>query len=133
VCVCVCGGGGGTCSQKTKHHVDVSPQIKDHTMSNFCNQTKLNMFLLLLFFHICYLEDVYMKETSCTLLEQAHNPLSLGELVHFLGCIFLMSCFSGVDQREFFSSDPISLATGALYRLTQFMRVYRFKQIMRVV
>jgi hypothetical protein len=121
-------GWGGTCHRKTKHHLDVDPQILNYSRSDLCNQTKLDMFLL--FFPIDYFEDVLVKETSLTLVRQAHNPLSMGELVRFFGCIFFMSCFSGVDRRDFFSSDPISLATGAPYRLTQFMPGYRFEQIM---
>jgi hypothetical protein len=61
---------------------------------------------------------------------QAYTPLTAGEFVRFLGCIFFMSCFSGVDRTEFFSSDPISFAAGAPYQLSQFMPGYRFQQIM---
>jgi hypothetical protein len=68
------------------HHTNVSPQILNHSRINFCNQTKLDMFLL--FFPIDYFEDVLVKETNCTLVGQAHNPLSMGELVRFFGCIF---------------------------------------------
>jgi hypothetical protein len=41
-----------------------------------------------------------------------------------------MSCLSGVDRTDFFSADPITLATGTPYRLTQFMPGYRFEPIM---
>ena len=71
--------------------------------------------MFLLFFPASYLENVTVKETSQTLVEQAHSPLSMGEFLRFLGCIFFMSCFSGVDQKDFFSSEPISMATGAPY------------------
>jgi hypothetical protein len=71
-----------------------------------------------------------VKEKNCTLVGQAHNPLSMGELVRFFGCIFSMSCFSGVDRRDFFSSDLISLVIGTPYRVTQFMPGYRFEHTM---
>jgi hypothetical protein len=38
-------GWGGTCHQKTKHHTNVSPQILNHSRSDLCNETKLDMFL----------------------------------------------------------------------------------------
>jgi hypothetical protein len=38
-----------------------------------------------------------------------------------------MSCFYGVDRRDFFSPEPISMSNGAPYRLTQFMAGYRFQ------
>jgi hypothetical protein len=121
-------GWAGTCHRKSKHHTDIDPQILNYSRSDLCTQTKLDMFLL--FFPLNYTENVIVKETSRTLVGQALNPLSMGEFVRFLGCIFFMSCFSGVDRRDFFSSDPITLATGAPYRLTQFMPGYRFEQIM---
>jgi hypothetical protein len=88
-------GWSGTCHRKSAHHVDVSPQIKDCTKNNLGNISKLDMFLL--FFPVDYTEEVIVIETSHTLVGQAHSPLSVGEFVRLLGCIFFMSCFSGVD------------------------------------
>jgi hypothetical protein len=96
-------GWGGTCHRKTKHHLDVDPQILNYSRSDLCNQTKLDMFLL--FFPIDYFEDVLVKETSLTLVRQAHNPLSMGELVRFFGCIFL--CHALVELIEETSSPLI--------------------------
>jgi hypothetical protein len=121
-------GWNGTCHRKSAHHTDVSPQIKDYTKNHLRTLSKLEMFLL--FFPVDYLENVIVKETSNILVGQAHSPLSLGEFLRFLGCIFFMSCFSGVDRTDFFSSEPVSLEAGAPYRLTQFMAGYRFQQIM---
>ena len=120
-------GWNGTCNRKSNHHVDVSPQIKDHTISTLKQTSYLDMFLL--FFPLAYLEDVLVAETSRTLVSQAHSPLTTGEFIRFIGCIFFMSCFSGADRNDFFSSDPITMAAGAPYRLTQFMAGYRFQQI----
>jgi hypothetical protein len=121
-------GWGGTCHRKTQNHVDVCPQIKDLTKADLRTFTKLDMFLL--FFPYEYLEDVIVKETSKALVDQAHQPMTYGEFIRFLGCILFMSCFSGVDRTDFFSSDPITMEKGAPYRLTQFMAGYRFQQIM---
>jgi hypothetical protein len=76
-------GWNGTCYRKTKHHLDVNPQILNHSRSDLCNQTKLDMFLL--FFPLNYTENVVVKQTSCTLVGQAYNPhpLSMGEFVRF--------------------------------------------------
>jgi hypothetical protein len=115
-------GWGGTCNRKTKNHIDVNPQIKDYTKNDLCATSKLDMFLL--FFPLDFVEDTIVKETSRVLLHQAHQPVSMGEFIRFLGCIVFMSYFSGVDRKEFFSPAPISLAAGAPYRLTQFMPGY---------
>jgi hypothetical protein len=93
-------GWGGTCHRKTKHHTNVSPQILNHSRSNLCSQTKLNMCLL--FFPIDYFEEVLVKETSRTLVGQAHQPMSMGELVRFFGCIFLCHVSTGlIDETSF--------------------------------
>jgi hypothetical protein len=90
-------GWNGTCHRKTKHHLDVSLQILNHSRSDLCNQTKLNMFLL--FFPLDYTENaVVVKQTSRTLVGQAYNPLSIGEFMRFLGCIFL--CYASVELIE---------------------------------
>jgi hypothetical protein len=67
----------------------------NYTKNDLKALTKLDMFLL--FFPANYLENVIVKETSKTLVEQALCPLTMGEFLRFLGCIFFMSCFSGVD------------------------------------
>jgi hypothetical protein len=97
-------GWGGTCHRKTKHHTNVSSQILNHSRSDLCNQTKLDMFLL--FFPLDYTENVSVKQTSHTLVgRQAYNPLSMGEFVRFLGCIFL--CHVSVEMIEETSSPLI--------------------------
>jgi hypothetical protein len=78
----------------------IDSQIANYTKNDLRALTKLNMFLL--FFPANYLENVIVKETSQTLVEQALCPLTMGEFLQFLGCIFSMSCFSGVDRRDFF-------------------------------
>jgi hypothetical protein len=93
-------GWDGTCHRKSKHHIDVSPQSKDFTKNDLCTTSNLAIFLL--FFPLHYVEDIIVKETSQTLLRQAHNPMSIGESVQFLSCIFFTSCFSGVDRTDFF-------------------------------
>jgi hypothetical protein len=65
-------GLGGTCHQKSAHHVDVSPQIKDYTKNNLGVISKLDMFFL--FFPINYLEEVIVIETSHTLVAHAYTP-----------------------------------------------------------
>ena len=76
-------GWSGTCHQITKHHLDVDPQILNYSRSDLCNQTKLDISLL--FFPLKYLENVPVKETSRTLVGQAHNPMLMGELMRFFG------------------------------------------------
>ena len=89
-------GWGGTCHRKAKNHHDVNPQILNYSRSDLCNLTKLDMFLL--FFPLNYVENVLVKETSRILEGQAHNPLSMGELMRFFGCIFL--CHASVELIE---------------------------------
>ena len=62
-------GWGGTCHQKTAHHTNDSPGIKDYTKSGPKFVSKLDMFLL--FFSLDYLENVIVLETSEMLVLQA--------------------------------------------------------------
>jgi hypothetical protein len=121
-------GWGGTCHWRSQNFADVNPMIKGYSKKDLCILSKLDMFLL--FFPLQYLEDVIVKETSRTLVAQAHNPMTMGEFLRFLGCIFFMACFSGFDRKEYFRSDPITFETGAPYQLTKFMPGYLFEQIM---
>jgi hypothetical protein len=121
-------GWGGTCHRKSQHHSDVNAQVVNHCKAELIGMTKLQMFLL--FFPIAYLDSVVTMQTSLTLQRQAHKPLSFGEFIRFLGCILFMSCFSGLDRKDYFSSAPITMEEGAPYRLTMYMPGYRFEQIM---
>jgi hypothetical protein len=54
---------------------------------------------LLLFFSINYFDDNLVKETNHTLVGQAHNPMSMGELVRFLGAFFYVRLWWSWSKR----------------------------------
>ena len=106
-------GWNGTCNRKSNHHSHEGAKIEGMSKADLKKTTKLDMFLL--FFPLNYLEDVVVVETSKYLVGQTYQPMTMGESVRFFGCIFFMSCFSGVDRNDWFSSSPISMEKSAPY------------------
>ena len=121
-------GWNGTCNRKSNHHSHEGAKIEGMSRADLKQTTKLDMFLI--FFPINYLEDVVVVETSKVLVGMTYQPMTMGELVRFFGCIFFMSCFSGMDRNDWFSSSPITMGKGAPYRLSRYMPGYRYNQIM---
>jgi hypothetical protein len=58
--------------------------------------------MCILLFPIDYFEEVLVKETSRTLVGQAHIPMPMGELVRFFGCIFLCHASVGLIEETSF-------------------------------
>jgi hypothetical protein len=74
-----------------------------------------------------YIADVVIPETNKGL----QRKMDLHEFYVFLGCIFYMSCFVGIDNRaDWWSSSPIDMLSGAPFRLNAYMSRKRFDEIM---
>ncbi|KAL7490171.1 hypothetical protein ACHAW6_016098 [Cyclotella cf. meneghiniana] len=58
------------------------------------------------------------------------EPLQLSEFYKWLRCRIFMACFIGLsDYRKWWSSKPIDLFEGALFRLNSYMSLIHFKSI----
>ena len=60
------------------------------------------------------------------------KKVDLQEFYVFLGCIFFMSCYQGIPDREmWWSTKPIDMFDGAPFRLNAYMSQNRFCKIMQ--
>jgi hypothetical protein len=74
-----------------------------------------------------YIAEVLIPETNKGL----QRKIDLQEFYVFLGCIFYMSCFVGIDNRsDWWSTAPIDMMSGAPFCLNLFMTRKRFDEIM---
>ena len=58
-----------------------------------------------------YLENVVLMETN----QHLNDPLSYGELLHWIGLWVLMSTVDGSDRQSFWSTKAINMYKGALF------------------
>ena len=85
-------------------------------------------------FRMCFPEqwiiDVLIPATNKELV----NKLSLQEFYVFLGIIFYMACFNGIEDRElWWSTKPVDMFSGAPFRFNGFMTYSRFRDIMSAI
>ena len=87
------------------------------------NMSELDLFWMC--FPEEYIADVLIPETNKGL----QRKMDLHDFYVFLGCIFYMSCFVGIDNRaDWWSTSPINMMSGAPFRL--YMTRKRFDEIM---
>jgi hypothetical protein len=59
------------------------------------------------------------------------KPMNLQEFYVWLGCVFFMSCFLGVENQDLrWSTKPIDMFDGALFCLNEFMSKVQINSIM---
>ena len=85
-------------------------------------------------FRMCFPEkwivDSVIPETNNNL----DKPMDLHEFYVWLGCIFFMSCYLGIDDRDlWWSTKPIDMLDGAPFCLNEFMTKSRFRSIMEAI
>ena len=64
-------------------------------------------------------------------LGETVEPLTLGEFIRFIGLWLMMSCFSGIERKSWWSQTVPTMdrAHGAPYRFNSFMTRNRFDAI----
>jgi len=73
-----------------------------------------------------FIRDVVLPATNEIL--QPH--LSISEFYVWIGCNFFMSCFQGISNQElWWSLSPISMFSGAPFRLNEYMSRNRFLEV----
>ena len=104
---------------------NIQPSIK--VMSEMALEGMTTMGMFLLFFPKIRI-DTILKETNKNLAE---NPVTFGELLRFFWILLFMLTISGFSKRDFWSSTPVSVKSGAPYRFHEWMSLQRFDNIMK--
>jgi hypothetical protein len=85
-------------------------------------------------FRMCFPEkwivDSVIPQTNKTL----GKPMDLQEFYIWLGCIFFMSCFLGIEDRDlWWSATAVEMFEGAPFCLDEYMTEARFREIMELI
>ena len=126
-------GWNGINERKKANVMNVSPQLLHglpELSSELPSSTLVHLFLT--FFPRAYLEDVVLGATNSK-IEDEIGDISFGELLRFIGLWFFLATTSGFPRRDFFSSFPVSVKSGAPYRLNEYMSRKRFETILQAL
>ena len=82
-------------------------------------------------FHMCFpkkwIVNLVISQTNKTL----GKPMDLQEFYAWLGCIFFMSCFLGIDNQDlWWLMKAVDMFDGAPFCLNKYMTKACFKEIM---
>ena len=81
-------------------------------------------------FRMCFPNDFVAKVILPATNVHLFPHLTMHDFYKWLGCHFFMACFQGIDDRdEWWSQRPVSLFSGAPFRLNEFMTRNRFTNI----
>ncbi len=117
-------GHDGICPRQAGGHPRRGPSFKNVGPEALQTMSHASLFYLLM--PCDYIKEVLIPETN----KKLDTPLTFGEYMVFVGLILLMSCFSGVQRHEWFSSSPIAINKGAPFRLNEFMSRNRMNKLM---
>ena len=114
------------CCRRTDGFVYPEGKFVNKRWDQIADMSELDLFRLC--FPEKYIVKVLIPETNKNLTKK---NIDLQEFYVFLGCIFFMSCFVGIDNRaDWWSTAPIDMMSGAPFRLNSFMTRKRFDEIM---
>jgi hypothetical protein len=85
-------------------------------------------------FQICFPEKWIVETVISKTNETLDKPMDLQEFYVWLGCIFFMSCFQGIEDRDlWWSSKPVDMFEGAPFCLNEYCSKGRFNDIMAAI
>ena len=85
-------------------------------------------------FRLCFPEEWIVEVLIPTTNVELVEKLTLHEFYCWLGCIFYMACYNGIQDREmWWSTKPIDMFCGAPFRLNAFITYTRFRDIMAAI
>ena len=85
-------------------------------------------------FRMCFPEEWLVEICIPMTNKGLANKVDLKEFYVFLGCIFFMSCYQGIPDREmWWSTKPIDMFDGAPFRLNAYMSRNRFRDNMQAL
>jgi hypothetical protein len=95
---------------------------------------KIADFNELALFRICFPEKWIVEMVIPKTNETLDKPMDLQEFYVWLGCIFFMSCFQGIEDRDlWWSSKPVDMFEGAPFCLNEYCSKGRFNDIMATI
>ena len=114
----------GFCYRKSNNLADTQA-----TLVNNVDTTRddVNLQLFEWLFPCKYVEDVILTETNKVLDQQ---PVTYGELLHWIGLWVLISTVDGSDRHSFWSSKSMNMYEGAPFRLGEYMTRTHFEEIL---
>jgi Transposase IS4 len=101
-------------------------RFKSADKSVVARMSNLELFQLL--FPMEYVESVIIVETNKML---RLGPLSKREFFVWIGLWFYMSCFEGVDRRDWWAKTEPNMEGGAPFRFNDYMTRNRFNDILQ--
>ena len=116
------------CRRSNLDRSDQAGKFIHHRWEEIADMDELQLF------HMCFPEkwivDSVIPETNKTL----GKPMDLHKFYVWLGCIFFMSCFLGIDDRDlWWSTKVVDMFEGAPFRLNEYMSKARFREIMESI
>jgi hypothetical protein len=85
-------------------------------------------------FRMCFPEEWLTNVCISMTNKGLAKTVDLQEFYVFLGCIFYMSCYQGIPDRElWWSLHPIDMFDGEPFRLNAYMSRNRFREIMQAL
>ena len=117
------------CPRRASGVADVEGKFKNTRWDEIADLDELALF------RVCFPEKwivgVVIPKTNEALKEK---PLDLREFYVWLGCIFFMSSFQGIEDRDlWWSTKPVDMFDGAPFRLNEYMSKGRFNDIMAAI
>ena len=86
------------------------------------------MVIFLLFFPVNYIKEIVLVETN----KYLHHPVLFGELLHFIGCWFVMSFYERIfNHRDWWSPKSVSMHEGSPFSLHKWMPHTSFEYMLR--
>ena len=116
------------CCRRANTYSDQAGRFVHHRWDKIAEMDELQLFRMC--FPEKWIVDSVIPETNKNL----GTPVDLHEFYVWLGCIFFMSCYLGVEDRDlWWSTKPVNMFEGAPFRLNEFMTKTRFREIMEAI
>jgi hypothetical protein len=116
------------CSCRANNYQNLAGRFMDHRWDQIADYNEFQVF------RICFPEEWLVDVCILMINKGLAKKVDLREFYVFLGCIFYMSCYQGIPDRElWWSSRPIDMFNGAPFRLNAYMSRNRFHEIMQAL
>ena len=116
------------CSRRANNFQNLAGKFTNHRWDKIADYNELELF------RMCFPEEWLVNVCIPMTNKGLAKKVDLQEFYVFLGCIFFMSCYQGIPDREmWWSTKPIDMFDGAPFRLNAYMSRNRFREIMHAL
>ncbi len=116
------------CPRCASGFVDANGKFKNSWWDEIADFNELALF------RICFPKKWIVKTVIPKTNKTLDKPMDLQEFYVWLGCIFSMSCFQGIEDRDlWWSSKPVDLFEGAPFCLNEYCSKGQFNDIMTAI